>query len=96
MGHLRSLDKNVTRPNSGSTTRWGGMIDIYMWIGQHCALLHNEYMEPDDCVDNEDGTRYVFTNETSPSSYILNYYMPCIVGMRIMFSRTMKKLWPIN
>ena len=57
MGHLRTLDASVTRPNSGSVTRWGGMIDIYMWVGIHSTILTNEYVEPDDCVENDDGSR---------------------------------------
>ena len=57
MGHLRTLDASVTRPNSGSVTKWGGMIDIYMWVGIHSTILTNEYVEPDDCVENDDGSR---------------------------------------
>lgn len=56
MDALRDLNKSITRPNQGSVTRWGGMIDIYMWIGKYWETLV-QYREPDDCVENDDGTR---------------------------------------
>jgi hypothetical protein len=30
MSALREWNENITRPNQGSVTKWGGMIDIYM------------------------------------------------------------------
>ena len=57
MNHLQAISKNVTRPNSGSVTRWGGMIDIYIWIGKHASILESQYNEPEGCVDNDDGSR---------------------------------------
>ncbi len=53
---FRNLNRSITRPNQGSVTRWGGMIDIYMWIGKYWeTLVRNR--EPDGCVENDDGTR---------------------------------------
>ena len=34
------------------------MIDIYMWIGQYWEALV-QHREPEDCVENDDGTRYM-------------------------------------
>jgi len=56
MDALRDLNKSITRPNQGSVTRWGGMIDIYMRIGKYWETLV-QYREYDDCVENDDGTR---------------------------------------
>ena len=33
------------------------MIDIYLWIGTHEEHLR-KYIEPADCVDNDDGSSY--------------------------------------
>ena len=33
------------------------MIDIYIWIGTYEHVLC-QYNEPEDCVDNDDGTRF--------------------------------------
>ena len=57
METLRKIDETITRPNPGSATRWGGMIDIYIWIGKHWETLDKHYIDPADCVENDDGTR---------------------------------------
>ena len=57
MSKLQELSPTITRPNQGSVTRWGGMIDIYIWIGKHWETIENRYVEPEDCVENDDGTR---------------------------------------
>ena len=56
MTSLRKLNDNITRPNQGSVTRWGGMIDIYMWVAKYWDTLL-QYRDPEDCVDNDDGTK---------------------------------------
>ncbi len=47
----------MTRPNPGSVTRWGGIIDIYIWIGTRKQALR-QYNQPADCVENDDGTSF--------------------------------------
>ena len=58
MTSLRKLNDNITRPNQGSVTRWGGMIDIYMWVAKYWDTLL-QYRDAEDCVDNDDGTKKV-------------------------------------
>jgi hypothetical protein len=58
MTSLRKLNDNITRPNQGSVTRWGGMIDIYMWVAKYWDTLLQS-RDPEDCVDNDDGTKKV-------------------------------------
>ncbi len=57
MNHLQAISRNVNRPNSGSVTRRGRIIAIYLWIGKHASIFGNQYHEPGDCVDNDDGSR---------------------------------------
>ena len=47
----------MTVPNLGSVTKWGGMIDICIWIGTDEQALR-QYNEPADCVENDDGTSF--------------------------------------
>jgi hypothetical protein len=54
---LLELDGSVTRPNGGSKTRWGGIINVFQWIGINEAVL-KRYVEPENCVVNEDGTTF--------------------------------------
>ena len=57
MNKLREKKPGTTRPNPGSPTRWGGVVDIYIWIGIHQQAL-DAYEEPNDCAVNDDGTSY--------------------------------------
>ena len=54
---LLELDGSVTRPNGGSKTRWGGIINVFQWIGINEAVL-KRYVEPENCAVNEDGTTF--------------------------------------
>ena len=53
---LSKLNDEITRPNQGSVTRWGRMIDIYTWVEKYWDTLL-QYREPEDFVDNNDGTK---------------------------------------
>ena len=55
--HLCTLREDVTRPNAGSVTRWGGMFEILICIGTHEQILR-KYNEPSDCVQNDDVTSF--------------------------------------
>ena len=39
MSKLQELSPTITRPNQGYVTRWGGMIDMYIWIGKYWETL---------------------------------------------------------
>jgi hypothetical protein len=56
MTDLRQLNDAITRPNQGSVTRWGGMIDIYIWVAKYWDTLL-QYRELEDYFDGDDGTK---------------------------------------
>ena len=53
---LQELSPTITRPNQGLVTWWGGIVDIYIWIGKHWETLDKRYVEPEYFVENDDGT----------------------------------------
>ncbi len=57
MASLRKLNDDITRPNQGSVTRWGGMIGIYMWVAKYRDTFLQYSREHEDCVDNDDGAK---------------------------------------
>ncbi len=86
MTTLRELNDDITRPNQGSVTRWGGMIDIYMWVAKYWDTLLR-YREPEDCVENDDGTRYVhvYMWENNLVSRVYSRHVFHVVGTICMF-----------
>lgn len=93
MSKLHELSATITRPNQGSVTRWGGMIEIYIWIGKHWDTLEKRYVEPEDCVENDDGTRcaclLIRNVKHSPHANLFSK-IPVLLGIDIIFLRTSK------
>lgn len=54
---MNGLGGTLTKPNIASKTRWAGFLGMCSWVNENKLALI-EYEEPQDCVANDDGTRY--------------------------------------
>ena len=77
----------MTRPNNGSVTRAGGVIDIYIWVA--CVINGLvEYAEPIGCAHSDDGTTYNVHKLTDEDYYLLpdGSLQPASAGMHSLIS----------
>ena len=72
----------MTRPNNGSVTRWGGVIDIYIWVA--CVINGLvEYAEPIGCAHSDDGTTYNVHKLTDEENLICFQMAACSQPLQV-------------
>ena len=70
------INLSVTRPNAGSATRWGGVIDVFVWISVYEMGLRT-YTEPTGCALSDDDSTYS-KHKMDDEEYLIAYQLAAI------------------